>query len=126
MVFRRVNAKLAARLYGPFRVLEKIGSVAYKLQLPLGSKIHPVFHASQLKKAIGTHHVQTNSPAEMEGDGTMAVEPEIILAQRAVSKRGVQVLQWLIKWKSKPIDEATWEDMETICHCIWTWGQVLC
>ena len=33
-VARRINAKLAARFYGPFRIVSKVGTVAYKLQLP--------------------------------------------------------------------------------------------
>nr|GEU39728.1 hypothetical protein [Tanacetum cinerariifolium] len=84
-VAQRTNQKLAPRYYGPYEVVEWIGQVAYKLKLPSGSVIHPVFHVSQLRKAIGGQQVTSELPAG--GDIMENIEPEEVISSRIVDEQ---------------------------------------
>ncbi|MCO5592880.1 hypothetical protein L7F22_046884 [Adiantum nelumboides] len=44
--------KLSRRYRGPFKVLKKVGDVAYKLDLPESSQVHPVFRVSKFKESV--------------------------------------------------------------------------
>lgn len=104
------NMKLAPRFYGPFQVIERIGAVAYKLQLPDDAKIHPVFHVSLLKKKLGQHLVAQPSLPPVAQDGTFLAEPVAVLARRQVKKNNHAVVQWLVQWSNSFPEDATWVD----------------
>ena len=47
-----ICAKISPRYYGPFEVLEKIGTIAYRLAFPASTRDHNVFHVSLLNKYV--------------------------------------------------------------------------
>ncbi|KAL4578162.1 hypothetical protein LXL04_014281 [Taraxacum kok-saghyz] len=109
-VVHRINQKLAARYYGPFQITAKMGPVAYKLKLPVEAKVHPVFHASLLKRAMGNFQAEPTLPKELEMDPSDQPSPKYCLAVREVLDAGKKSVQWLIQWDSGTTENATWED----------------
>ncbi|KAJ4807007.1 polyprotein [Rhynchospora pubera] len=104
------NKKLGLKFYGPFAISDKLGPVAYKLQLPLGSQIHPVFHVSQLKAKVGSTQVVSPTLPLVNPAGHFKVLPEKILGRKLVKRGNAPVVQVLIKWSNGTEEDATWED----------------
>lgn len=106
---RHSSHKLSKRYYGPFSILEKIGNVAYKLQLPPNSKIHNVFHVGLLKKCTAPPTEQTEWPSDFINNCPL-LKPDTIIRSRSILRSGTLIPQVLVKWKGQDENEATWED----------------
>ncbi|GJY66195.1 retrotransposable element Tf2 [Tanacetum coccineum] len=103
-----IHHKFAAKFYGPFLIIAKVGKVAYKLDLPADSQIHPVFHVSQLKLCKGTNH-QVGVLPHCGPDGVLSMEPEAIIGRRLGKLNNKAVLYVLVKWINQTEEDATWE-----------------
>jgi hypothetical protein len=109
-VANRPFPKLAAKYFGPYKVLQKIGSVAYKLDLPEGSQVHPVFHISQLKPFIADHTpVYDDLPAVTDLTATTTVLAAVI-DHRLVKKGNTAIPHVKVTWTVLPESSSTWED----------------
>lgn len=103
-VQRRVCQKLAAKFFGPFAVVARVGKAAYKLALP-SSKIHHVFHVSQLKAVVGSGVVVNPLPPACLEELESPLQPVDVLAKR-YDKTGA--LELLIKWSESPSHDNSW------------------
>jgi hypothetical protein len=121
-IANRASQKLSFHFFGPYLITEKIGNVAYRLQLPESSTVHPVFHVSQLKAAIPVSHTAQPLPDIVDG----LQVPERVLQKRVVTSGTEVHLQGLIQWSGLAPSLATWEDMEALRQCFPrapAWGQ---
>ena len=112
-VQQRTNMKLGPKYCGPFQVVDTIGPVAYKLNLPEAAQIHPTIHVSQLKAFIGPLPSEPYIPAWLQGSHSAAFKvPHKVLARRIVKRKNAATVQYLVQWEGFSEEDATWEFAE--------------
>ncbi|KAL6191509.1 hypothetical protein ACLB2K_037899 [Fragaria x ananassa] len=108
------RGKLSLRYIGPYEIIERVGSLAYRLVLPPElSRIHNVFHVSMLRKYIvDPSHVLQEQPISLQKDLTSKEEPVQILDRKEQVLRNKTIPLVKVLWRSQQVEEATWEPEE--------------
>jgi len=108
------KGKLSHRYIGPYRISQRVGNVAYELELPQEvAAVHPVFHFSMLKKCMGDPSLII--PTEDIGikDSLSYEEIHVQILDRQVRKlRTKEVASFKILWRNQFVEKATWEAKE--------------
>ena len=105
------RGKLSPRFIGPFEILERMGSVAYRLALPPSmSGVREVFHVSMLREYTpDPAHVVDWGQVEIDTDGTFEEGPVCIIDSRdRVLRRKTMRLVGVL-WQQCGVEESTWE-----------------
>ncbi|GJZ31430.1 putative reverse transcriptase domain-containing protein [Tanacetum coccineum] len=107
----KAKGKLTPRYVGPFEILERIGSVAYRLRLPKElSEVHNIFHVSNLKKCLADANLHVPLD-EIKIDKTLhfVEEPVKIMDREVKTLKRSKIPIVKVRWNSKRGPEFTWE-----------------
>ncbi|CAN6445407.1 unnamed protein product [Victoria cruziana] len=105
------KGKLSPRFIGPFEILERIGSVAYRLALPPHlSQVHDVFHVSILRKYLPDPNRKAEY-TEIQVDERLRVpeEPVRIVDEQVKKLRNKQIPMVKVEWRHQGIQDYSWE-----------------
>ncbi|XP_021975263.1 uncharacterized protein LOC110870386 [Helianthus annuus] len=107
----RKRGKLGPRYIGPFKILARVGRVAYRLELPPTlDGIHNTFHVSQLRKCLADETALVPLDDIVLDKGLNYVERPIAINDVKVKKlRNKAVRQVLAQWQHRKGSELTWE-----------------
>ncbi|KAG7594042.1 Zinc finger CCHC-type [Arabidopsis thaliana x Arabidopsis arenosa] len=103
--------KLSPRYVGPYKVIERVGPVAYKLELPPKlDAFHKVFHVSQLRRCLSERdETVADVPAELQENLTVKAKPIGIIDKMEKGTRGKRINMVKVLWNCRGREGATWE-----------------
>jgi hypothetical protein len=114
-----VKGKLAPRYIEPFPILEKYGTVAYKLDLPPSlAGVHDIFHVSQLNKCLkAPMDIVLPKVTLLKVDLLYPEHPIKVLGQKDRVTRCKTIKFFKIQWSNHSEEEATWESEDFLRSC---------
>jgi hypothetical protein len=112
-----VKGKLASRYIGLFPILEKCGTVAYKLDLPPSlAGVHDIFHVPQLKKCLKAPvDVVLSEVTPLKADLSYPEHPIKVLDHKDHVTRRKTIKFFKIQWSNRSEEEVSWES-EHFCY----------
>jgi len=101
--------KLSPRYVGPYRILNRIGKVAYEIELPAELvAVHPVFHISLLKKCVGDPASVLPLESVVVKDSLSYEDVPVEILDRQVRRlRNKEVTSVKVLWSSQSVEGAT-------------------
>ena len=110
------RGKLSPKFIGPFEILERVGTFAYRIVLPPNmSGVHEVFHVPMLwKYTPNPAHVVDWGQIEVDTDGTFEEGPVCIFYSRNQVLRRKTMRLVRVLWRHYEVEESTWERENTM------------
>ena len=107
----RKRGKLGPRFIGPFKVIARVGKVAYRLELPEElQQIHNTFHVSQLRKCLADETAVIPLEDIQVDESLNYVERPIAVLERKLKKlRNKEIGIVKVQWQHRGGSEGTWE-----------------
>ncbi|XP_073313440.1 uncharacterized protein [Primulina huaijiensis] len=105
------KGKLSPKFIGPFKILERVGTIAYRVALPPNlAGVHNVFHVSMLRKyMLNPSHVLNYEQLQLTPNLSFEKRPTRILERQERRLQNKVIHMVKVKWLKHSEEKATWE-----------------
>ena len=119
----RQSRKLEKKFFGPYEIVEKVGQATYCIKIPVSWKVYNIFNESLLKPYHTPHYANqklkekhTQDKQRQEDDSREYELEQLLNSQISKRGRGQGQLEYLVKWKNYPLEEASWEPVTNLMN----------